>query len=204
MASALLEKLKIVTTEAKRSHIEGAVDISWAALAAKEDPQGRRIGTLLVEAGAAGGGGGGEGGEWDCSGDGNENDENGNENRIGEGGGEVSKRQKPQNSCRRRAGTGRDMGGKRKKCRRERVGSIAANPDNLGSNKEAGGGAQGAQGSSKICTNRESISPLSRLIRGFRTRMTGPDCAVMCNLINTHTHVTSTIDQPLGGSMRVP
>ena len=21
------------------------------------------------------------------------------------------------------------------------------------------------------------------------TRMTGPDCAVMCNLINTHTHV---------------
>ena len=22
------------------------------------------------------------------------------------------------------------------------------------------------------------------------TRMTGPDCAVMCNLINTHTHTT--------------
>ena len=39
------------------------------------------------------------------------------------------------------------------------------------------------------------------------TRMTGPDCAVMCNLINTHahthTHVTSIIDRPLGGSMRV-
>ena len=41
------------------------------------------------------------------------------------------------------------------------------------------------------------------------TRMTGPDCAVMCNLINTHTHthtevfVTSIIDPPLGGSMRV-
>ena len=36
-------------------------------------------------------------------------------------------------------------------------------------------------------------------------RMTGPDCAVMCNLINTHTHthVTSIIDPPLGGSMRV-
>ena len=49
------------------------------------------------------------------------------------------------------------MGGKRKKCRKERVGSVAANPDNLGSNKEAGGGAQGAQGSSKICTSRESI-----------------------------------------------
>ena len=59
MASALLEELKIVATEAKRSQIEGAVGIAWAALAAKEDPQGRGIGTLLVEAGAAGGGGGG-------------------------------------------------------------------------------------------------------------------------------------------------
>ena len=29
---------------------------------------------------------------------------------------------------------------KRKKCRKERVGSVAANPDNLESNKEAGGG----------------------------------------------------------------
>ena len=46
----------------------------------------------------------------------------------------------------------------------------AANSDNLGSNKEAGGGAQGAQGSSKICTSRESVSPLSRLIRGFRNK----------------------------------
>ena len=35
---------------------------SWAALAAEEDPQGRGVGTLLVEAGT-GGGGGGEGGE---------------------------------------------------------------------------------------------------------------------------------------------
>ena len=65
---------------------------------------------------------------------------------------------------------GGDMGGKRKKCRKERVGSVAANSDNLGSNKEAGGGAQGAQGSSKICTSRESVSPLSRLIRGFRNK----------------------------------
>ena len=74
------------------------------------------------------------------------------------------------------------MGGKRKKCRKERVGSVAANPDNLGSNKEAGGGAQGAQGSSKICTSRESVSPLSRLIRDF---------------------VISIIDPLLAGSMRV-
>ena len=65
-----------------------------------------------------------------------------------------TKRKKPQNSCRRRAGNGGDMGGKRKKCRKERVGSVVANPDNLGSNKEAVGGAQGAQGSSKICTSR--------------------------------------------------
>ena len=37
-------------------------------------------------------------------------------------------------------------------------------------------------------------------------RMTGADCAVMCNLINTHTHThthTHVIDPPLGGSMRV-
>ena len=60
MASALLEELKIVATEAKRSQIEDAVGSSWAALAAEEDSQGRGIGTLLVEAGA--GGGGGEGG----------------------------------------------------------------------------------------------------------------------------------------------
>ena len=32
------------------------------------------------------------------------------------------------------------MGGKRIKCRKEKVGSVAANPNNLGSSKEAGGG----------------------------------------------------------------
>ena len=77
---------------------------------------------------------------------------------------------KPQNSCRHRAGNGGDMGGKRKKCRKERVGSVAANPDSLGSYKEAGGGAQGAQGSSNICTSRENVSALSRFIRGFRNK----------------------------------
>ena len=61
MASALLEELKIVATEAKRSQIEDTVGSSWAALAAEEDSQGRGIGTLLVEAGAGGGGGRGEG-----------------------------------------------------------------------------------------------------------------------------------------------
>ena len=80
----------------------------------------------------------------------------------------MKKRKKPQNSCRSRAGNGGDTGGKRNKCRKERVYSVAANPDNLESKKEAGRGTQGAQGSSKICTSRESVSPLSRLIRGFR------------------------------------
>ena len=50
MASALIEELKTVATEAKISQIEDAVGSSWAALAAEEDPQGRGIGTLLVEA----------------------------------------------------------------------------------------------------------------------------------------------------------
>ena len=94
----------------------------------------------------------------------------GNENRIGEGRREAKKRKKPQNSCTRRAGNGGDTGGKRKKCRKERVNSVAANPDNLESNKEAEGGAQNTQGSSKSCTSRESVSPVSRLIRGFRNK----------------------------------
>ena len=62
MASALIEELKMVVTEAKRTQIEDAVGSSWAALAAEEDPQGRGMETLLVEAGAGGGGGGGRGG----------------------------------------------------------------------------------------------------------------------------------------------
>ena len=37
-------------------------------------------------------------------------------------------------------------------------------------NKEAGGGAQGTLSLSKNCTSRASVSPLSRLIRGFRNK----------------------------------
>ena len=33
------------------------------------------------------------------------------------------------------------------------------------------------------------------------TRMTGPDCAVMCNLINIHTHLVGQL--PQGGSRRI-
>ena len=62
MASALIEELKTVATEGKRNEIEDAVGSSWAALEAEEDPQGRGIGTLQVEAGAGGAGSGGGGG----------------------------------------------------------------------------------------------------------------------------------------------
>ena len=55
-------------------------------------------------------------------------------------------------------------------CRMERVGPLSANSDNLESNKEARGRVQGTLGSSKNCTSRESVSPLSRLIRCFRNK----------------------------------
>ena len=91
MASALLEELKIVATEAKRSQIEDAVGNSWAALAAEEDPQGRGIGTLLVEAGAGGGGGRGGGGREGRRGEGGERGAEGG--REGRGGGGVGQRE---------------------------------------------------------------------------------------------------------------
>ena len=106
--------------------------------------------------------GNGDGSE-DCSGDGNGDGDNGNENRIGEGGREAKKRKKPQNSCRRRAGNGGDMGGKRKKCRKERVGSVAAIPDNLGSNKEAGGGEHKMLRAQVRFVQVERVCPLCRV-----------------------------------------
>ena len=51
------------------------------------------------------GDGNGDGSE-DSNGDGNGDEDNGNEDRIGEGGREVKKRKKPQNSCRRHVGNG--------------------------------------------------------------------------------------------------
>ena len=86
------------------------------------------------------GDGNGDGRE-DSSGDGNgdEDNGNGNEDIIGEGGREAKKRNKPQNSCRRQVGNGGYLGGKRKKCRKERVGVVAANSDNLENIKEAEG-----------------------------------------------------------------
>ena len=105
------------------------------------------------------GDGNGDGSEDSSGGgDGDEDDGNGNENRTGEGRKEAKKRKKPQNSCRRHVRNGGDLGGKRNTCRKERVGPVAANPDNLENKK----------GSSKKCTSRDSA--LSRLIRGFRNK----------------------------------
>ena len=50
MASAPLEDLKALVTEFKRSQLEDAVGVLWAALAVEENPQERGIRTLLVEA----------------------------------------------------------------------------------------------------------------------------------------------------------
>ena len=58
-----------------------------------------------------GNGDGSEGSSGDGKGD--EDDGNGNEDRIVEGGREAKKRKKPQNSCRRQAGNGGDLDGKR-------------------------------------------------------------------------------------------
>ena len=109
----------------------------------------------------------------DGNGDGSEDSSengNGDEDRIGRGEREAKKGKNTQNSCRRRAGNGGDSGRKRKKYRKERVGSVAANPDSLENKKEAGGEAQGTRGSSKNCTSREGVSPLSRVIGGFRNK----------------------------------
>ena len=95
---------------------------------------------------------------------------NGNEGRVGDGEKEAKKRKKPLNSCRRQGGNGGDFGGTRKRCRKGSVGPVAANSNIVEINKEAGGGAQGTLSLSKNCTSRESVSPLSRLIRGFRNK----------------------------------
>ena len=102
--------------------------------------------------------------------DGNGDEGNGNEGRVGDGEKEAKKRKKPLNSCRRQGGNGGDFGGTRKRCGKGSVGPVAANSNIVEINKEAGGGAQGTLSLSKNCTSRESVSPLSRLIRGFRNK----------------------------------
>ena len=58
-------------------------------------------------------------------------DGSGDEDRIGEGGIEAKKRKKPYKSCRRHVGNGGDLGVKRKKRRKERIGPVAVNLDSL-------------------------------------------------------------------------
>ena len=107
--------------------------------------------------------GNGDGSE-DSSEDGNEDEDNGNgdKSRIGEGGREAKKRKKLQNSCRRHVGNGRDLGGKREKCRKERVGPVAAKPDNLESEKEERRGHKVLGAQVKI-VQVERVCPLCRV-----------------------------------------
>ena len=90
-------------------------------------------------------------GNWDGSGDGNESSSgdgngDGNEDEIGKGGGEA-KSKKPHKRYGRHVRNGRDLGGKRKKRRQEKVSSVAASPELLLENgKEAVGEIHGTQG----------------------------------------------------------
>ena len=111
----------------------------------------------------------------DGSGDGNDSNSGhgdadgiGNEDGIGESGGEAKKRKKPHK--RRDMGNGGDLSRKRKNVDNKGLAAVAADPDNLKDGKEAGGETQGTLGLSKNCSSKESVSPLSRLIRGFRSK----------------------------------
>ena len=59
---------------------------------------------------------------------------------------ESKKPNKRHKSCRRDVGTGGDFGGKKKKCRQERIHSVAADPDSIDNSKEAEREAQGTHG----------------------------------------------------------
>ena len=103
-------------------------------------------------------------GREDISGDGNgdEGNRNVNEDRIGEGGGEAKKRKKPLISCRHHVGNEGDLGGKREKRRKERVGPVASNPDNQRNNKKAGGEPKVPRAQVRI-VQVERVCPLCRV-----------------------------------------
>ena len=81
---------------------------------------------------------------------------------------------KTQKSCGRDVGNGGDLGGKRKTCKQESVGSVATDPDHLNNSKEAGRKAQATQGLRHNCTSRDNVFPLSRLTRGFLLSIIDP------------------------------
>ena len=68
--------------------------------------------------------------------------------------------------------------------KQESTGSVAANQVNLENSKKAEREVQRTQSLCRNCRCRGSVSSLSRVIKYewyIMTRMTGLDCAVMCN-----------------------
>ena len=144
-------------------------------------------------------------GNDDGSGDGNKSsggDGSGDEDRDGDGdgdgighdGGETKKRKKPHKSCEHHLRNGGYLGGKRKKCRQERFASVTANrppPSHTHTSVI-----------DPLIPSREDQCEWHRM-----ARMTGPECAVMRDLITTHTRArtyihthTHTPDEDRGGS----
>ena len=80
-----------------------------------------------------------------------------------EGGREAKKLKKPHKSCRRHVGNGRDLCAESKTRRQERVGSVAANPDNVESNKEAGRGKDEVPMAYVRTIQVERVYPLCRV-----------------------------------------
>ena len=94
-----------------------------------------------------------------------------------------------------------DLGRNRGESKQESLGSVAVDSDNLENITEAGRVEQGSQGLKKNCISKEwapfvgfsrSVSLIPPLEEQDdlrrKARMTGLDCAVMSNLINTQTH----------------
>ena len=79
-------------------------------------------------------------------------DGDGKEVRTGsiEGGSEAKKRKKPHKNCKRDVGNRGNLGGERRICREENVGSVAAYPDNLENSKEEWRKEQNTRGFSKM------------------------------------------------------
>ena len=82
----------------------------------------------------------------------------------------------------RLVGAGGDLGGKREKSWKDRVGPVAANPDNLENDKEA-------RGEHKVPGAYVRIVQVERV------------CPLCC--VWSEVFIISIIDPPLGGSMRV-
>ena len=89
-------------------------------------------------------------------------------NGIVEGGGEAKMRKNPPRSHRRDVGNRGDMARKGKIRRQERLGSVDVDTEGLKNSNKAGREAQGTRSLEENC--RESMSPLSRLIRTFRNK----------------------------------